>query len=328
MHKYAINSLRRGVAVLGFATFLGLSVSSSQSQTLETILGLSAGNRTANGQGYYATYTSVNYTPSGGAITSSGHQGFSGKDSHGVTQNMAYSGAQTGQSDYGSLHASSTLSVTNPYHNASNPIYYNDVTARNDSGSPDVLISLAQTHWTDTININPLRDGIVSTVYYFHIDGVQGAYSSANLAFTSGLDSTSFGTPYKSASSISANWVTPTWNATSRLQISGYFQAVSTLYLDQNIYSEGQSISSSASFDNTLTLTSIQFLNANGAQVNGAYFTSDSGTHYNVLGGIYGVAPSSSAVPEPGAVALLVCSGVFGGAMFLKRRPKSSITLG
>ena len=322
MYKFAINSLRRGVAVLGFATFLGLSVSSSQSQTLETILGLSAGNRTANGQGYYATYTSVNYTPSGGAITSSGHQGFSGKDSHGVTQNMAYSGVQTGQSDYGSLHASSTLSVTNPYHNASNPIYYNDVTAQNNNGSPDVLISLAQTHWTDTININPLRDGIVSTVYYFHIDGVQGAYSFANLAFTSGLDSTSFGTPYQSASSISANWVTPTWNATSRLQISGYFQAVSTLYLDQNIYSEGQSISSSASFDNTLTLTSIQFLNANGAQVNGAYFTSDSGAHYNVLGGIYGVRPSS-AVPEPGAIALLICSGVSGGAMFMIRKRKS-----
>ena len=327
MYKFAINSLRRGVAVLGFATLLGVSVSVAKSQTLETILGLSAGNRTANGQGYYAAYTSGNNTPSGGAITSSGHQSFSGKDSHGVTQNMAYSGAQTGQSNYGALHASSTLSVTNPYHNSSNPIYYNDVTAQNNTGSPDVLISLAQTHWTDTININPLRDGIVSTVYYFHIDGVQGAYSSANLAFTSGLDSTSFATPYQSASSISANWVTPTWNATSRLQISGYFQAVSTLYLDQNIYSEGQSISSSASFDNTLTLTSIQFLNANGAQVNGAYFTSDSGAHYNVLGGIYGVRPSS-AVPEPGAIALLVCSGVSGGAMFMIRKRKSSFTHG
>ena len=70
MYKFAINSLRRGSVVLGLATLLGLSVSSSQSQTLETILGLSAGNRTANGQGYYATYTSGNYTPSGGAITS------------------------------------------------------------------------------------------------------------------------------------------------------------------------------------------------------------------------------------------------------------------
>jgi hypothetical protein len=74
-----------------------------------------------------------------------------------------------------------------------------------------------------------------------------------------------------------------------------------------------------ADYGDTLTLSGIQLLDANGNQVNGVTYMSESGTHYNVLGGTY-----ASSVPEPGADALLMAS-VGAGLLIIRRHRRNPL---
>ena len=69
-----------------------------------------------------------------------------------------------------------------------------------------------------------------------------------------------------------------------------------------------------ADYYNTLTLDSIQLLDANLNQGDGVGYSTDSGTHSNLLGGHYSV------VPVPSSFALFAASGLIGAVGCFKRR--------
>jgi len=119
---------------------------------------------------------------------------------------------------------------------------------------------------------------------------------------------------------ISENWITDAWavsGASSPIGIGGDFGAFVTVDTEPGHTLEGSNFQGTSDFENTLTLTGIQFLDANGDQVDGVHFSTASGTHYNVLGGVY----EAAAVPEPGNMAFL--GGIlFAGAAAIYRRKK------
>lgn len=288
--------------------------------SLSSVALLGAGNISSDGTGNIAVYpTAEQYSSTGQAVMAAGSQTFTGNDSQGNSQVMTLSGTAKAQAEYGVLHAYATGQVLNPYYNAANPAYYPGGTQPNRAGSPQYLEVFGQTLFSDTLTLNPTIDPVVGLRYIFHLDGnvVDDGHDYAYLSFSAGQYSTTF---FTSPGVTGGDWATPEWNVTpgSPILMSGNFGAVFLVNADVSFTPEGQTVSGTADFYNTLSLSSIQLLDANGNQVNGATYLTASGTHYNVLGATYGPA----AVPEPGSIALLVGLGISGATLFLKRRRK------
>jgi hypothetical protein len=299
--------------VLVFANCLGFAAPASAqlfgpgSSSVSSFAYVGAGNLSNDGSGNVAVWpTLAQFSPTGLPVIASGTLTFTGTDGNG-TPNAMMSLIGTGKAaaDYGVLHAYASGEVDTPYYNATNPTYYagsSNGGKLNIAGSPQYLQVLGQAAFMDTLTLKPTIDPIVGIRYQFHVDGNvdddQHAY--ADLGNTPGMPTT--------------DWATPTWNVTpgAPIPIAAYFQAV----FHVNAAVENGTVQATADFYNTLTVTSIQLLDANGNQVNGATYLTASGTHYNVLGGTYGPA----ATPEPGSVALLVGLGVSGATCLLKRR--------
>ena len=289
--------------------------------SLTSIALIEEGNISSDGSGNIAAYPTVEqYSATGQAVTATGSQSFTGMDSQGNTQTMTISGTGQALAQYGTLHAYASGTITNPYYNAANPAYYAGGSQPNLAGSPQYLQVVGQTLFSDTLTLNPTTDPIVGLRYIFHLDGnvINDQHSYAYLAFSSGTDSTTF---FTSPGVSGGDWATGEWNVTpgGPIDMSGNFGAV--FGANTNFYNtpEGVDVSGTADFYNTLTLSSIQLLDAAGNQVNGATYLTASGAQYNILGATYGPA----AVPEPGSVALVVGLGI-SGAGFLARRRKQA----
>jgi hypothetical protein len=254
--------------------------------------------------------------PMGAAITTSGGQSFSGNDSQGNPQTMMLTGSAAAKADFGILHASVTGEVDNPYYNADNPAYYDGGDAPNSNGSPQYLSVDAHATFQDTLTLNPISDPVVKIRYIFHVEGnVTDPHAYAVLGFSAGNNSASF----FNTDTSTPDWATPDWDVTpgAPIPIQGDFAAA--FLVNTNFYNtpEGVNVLATANYYDTLTLTSIQLLDANGDQVNGVSYLTASGTHYNVLGGVYGAA---SSVPEPGSLSLLAGFGLTGAVCGLKFR--------
>lgn len=285
-----------------------------------TVALLGAGNISSDGSGNVAEWPSVEqYDPTGGAITATGSYSFTGLDSQGHTQTMTLSGTGKASAGYGVLHTYATGTVTNPYYNASNPKYFTGLTNNgkvNPAGSPQYLSVSAQAVFNDTIAVSSPSDPIIGYRYLFHVDGniTNAGNSFAFLAFSAGGNSTVFETQQEGSNS--ADWATPEWTSVTGniIHIGGTFGSDFTV--DAANTPEGQDVSGTSDFYNTLTLTGIQLLDASGNPVNGAIYETASGTHYNIQGATYGIV----SVPEPGTLALVVGLGLSGASCFLKRR--------
>ena len=287
--------------------------------SLSSVAVIGAGNISSDGTGNIALWaTAETYSPTGQAVMATGSQSFSGSDSQGNPQVMTLSGTAKAQAQYGVFHAYATGQVLNPYYNATaNAPYYPGGTGPNLDGSPQYLEVFGQALFNDTLTLNPTIDPVVGLRYIFHLEGsvIDDGHSYAYLTFSSGANSTSF---FTSPGHPNGDLATPEWDVTpgSPVAISGNFGAVTLVNASLDFTPEGVDINGTADYYNTLSLSSIQLLDAAGNQVNGATYLTASGTHYNVLGGTYGPAD----VPEPGSLALLVGLGISGATLFLKRR--------
>lgn len=239
---------------------------------------------------------------------------------------MTLSGSGSALAEFGRLHTYAQGVVTNQYYNAANSLYYSGDGpggVNNPNGSPQFLQAIGQTLFSDTLTLSPYSYGIVGIRYHFHLDGsiVDSRHSYAFLSFDDGTDSMTFFTDPSFSNFV--DWSTPTWSVLpgSSIPITGNFGAlfiVNTRAGDP----EGVTVSGTSDFSNTLTLSGIDLLDSNGNIVNGATYLTASGSRYNITGATYG-ASSSTAVPEPGAVALLAGMGVVGiGALAGRRRRK------
>ncbi len=290
--------------------------------SLQSIAYVGAGNLSTDGTGNIAIWPSViQYDPNGLPITATGGQSFTGKDSQGNTQTMTLSGTGKAEADYGVLHAYATGEVDNPYYNAANPTYFAGFTQGgqvNQNGSPQYLQVLGQDLWQDTLTLDPYDSQIVKIKYVFHLDGnvTDDQHAYAYLGFNAGINGIVFGTP-----TYGLDWVTPDWAVVPGVPIPLYGNFGAVFRVDTNDINtpEGQTVAATADFNDTLTLTGIQLLDANGNQVNGAHYLTASGAHYNVLGGIYG---GFTAVPEPGSLAFLAGFGLTGAAFVCRRRTR------
>ncbi len=328
-----MQSLKRiffpALAVLGsgvtFATPASAQLFGPGPSSESSVAYVGAGNLSNDGSGNVAIWPTVEqYSPTGQAVIATGSQSFSGMDSGGNTQTMTLSGTGQAMANFDVFHASASGTVVNPYYNASNPTYFAGFSNNgvvNNAGSPQYLQVLGQTLFQDTLTLNPTVDPIVGIRYVFHIEGnvIDDQHSYAYLAFSVGANSTVF---FTSPGMSTADWATPDWSVTpgAPIPIGGNFGAVFQVNTNNPNTPEGQTVNGTADFYNTLDVSSIQLLDANGNQVNGATYLSASGTHYNVLGATYGAA----AAPEPGSVTLLVGLGLSGAAC-LRRRRRSRI---
>jgi hypothetical protein len=292
------------------ASSAGAQLYGPGSASLSTFAYMDAGNISADGSGNVsALYTAVQYSPTGQPVSVTSSVNFTGNDSNGVQQTMTHSGTAMAAADYGVLHASATGELDNPYYNSANKPYftgYGPGGQSNPDGSPQYLQVVGQAIFNDTLTLNPTVDPIVALRYQFHVDGsvtnTQDSY--AFLSFAAGSNSIVFET------TSTTDWSTPDWNVTpgAPIPIGGSFGAVFGVNTADT--PEGVTVSGTSDFYNTLTLTGIQLLDANGNPVNGATYLTASGTHYNIVGATYGPA----ATPEPGCIAYIVGVGVVGAA--------------
>ncbi len=313
-------ALLAGLTVSARAQLVGGGTSSLSSYAY-----LDAGNISSDGSGNIAAYPVTGadqYSATGQEVTATGSQSFTGLDSLGTSQTMTLSGTAKAKAEYGVLHAYASGTVTNPYYNAANPAYYAGGPAPDPAGSPQYLQVVGQTLFSDTLTLNPTMDPIVGLRYVFHLDGNvnDAGHDYAYLQVQSGTDSTTF---FTSPGVSGGDWATPTWSVTpgTPISMSGNFGAVFLVNVDPAFTTAGQTISGTADFYNTLSLSSIQLLDANGNQVNGATFLTASGTQYNVLGGTYGTA-GPDGTPEPGSVALLISTGLVGAGSLARRKAR------
>ncbi len=278
---------------------------------------IEAGNLSSDGSGNIAAWeTTGQYSPTGQAVSTTGSQSFTGLDSQGHTQTMTLSGTARAQAGYGVLHTYASGQFSNPYYNAANPVYYAGGSGPNLAGSPQYLDVVGQTLFQDTLTLNPTIDPIVGLRYIFHVEGnITEQHGYTYLAFSSGADSTTF---FADITMPTTDWTTPEWNVTpgNSIGISGNFGAVYGANTNYYTTPEGVDVSGTTDYSNTLLLSSIQLLDAQGNQVNGATYLTASGATYNIAGATYGPA----AVPEPGSMALLGSLALPIAAFLLRRR--------
>jgi hypothetical protein len=281
-----------------------------------------AGNLDANNQ-IQLYDSSYQGDPAGGAVSVTGSQNFTGMDSQGNPQTMTEQGSAMASADYGILHAYASGSVTNPYYNAANPAYFTGGSnGLNSNGSPQYLWIAGQATYSDAITFYNAPQPIQYVSYVFHLEGniTDAQHAYAFFAFSADDNSTVFFSPANVEGPNIADWATPEWqlNSPDQITFAGNFGAV--VGFNTNYYNtpEGQYASGIADFYDTLTLTGIQLLNANGQQINGVNYLTASGAQYNVMGATYGL----SAVPEPGSMALLAGLGFGAGILRIKRGAK------
>lgn len=252
----------------------------------------------------------------GGSPVSASYSGsFTGMDGSGNTRTMSFSGTASGSAQYGQLHASASGTVTNTYYNSANPAYvtYNPATGQqtiNTAGSPDGFQSYSFASFQDTLQYGGALQSGYQARYIFHLEGtLSGVDAFPTLGVTIGNNQTQSFTTSQTGN-LSLDWATtdvPIDGQTPQL-ITVSFSTSFSLDLSTGSTPDGSNVSGMAQFSDTLTLATIEVVDANGNPVSGVTITSDSGTSYPM------------AVPEPSTWAALL-SGTGFLAFVLRRRP-------
>ena len=259
------------------------------------------------------------------ASTSVNNLSYTGLDSKGHTQTMTFSGNAHSNAGYGNLHSYATASLTNPYYNSANANYIDDNgDIANPNGSPSNVTSLATSIFEETLQYGGVLQSGYRARFIYHIHG----FNTGSIGNEFGvLDVLGVDVDGSQLDIIGINDPFPTpefafdW-ATKGISLNGTTPQTLRVQLDTQVnfvtsgLIEGQNYAGTSDLGATVTLTGIELIDINGNLASGWTVTSGSGTVYNAIQG------RPTAVPEPGSIALLVCSGASGGMMFLRRRMK------
>jgi hypothetical protein len=249
---------------------------------------------------------------------------FTGMNSTGGTQTMDVTASASAEAAAGVLKSSSSLTITNPYYNAANPIYLDPSFTVNPNGSPDIIEVDTQAKFDDSLLVDAA--GTLSTLKVFvsltgtitDNTGLGGTYddpfyTQASLAVTdaSGHTCTTCGTGNVSG--------TGTYDQTFELNIPvtdpnavdlGILMYMYNWFSPGALtYDESGSYTSTMDFSHTLQITGIQGLDSSGQNVPLNSVMGSAGDYY----------PIASVVPLPATV-WLFGSGLLGLVGIARRK--------
>ena len=241
---------------------------------------------------------------------------FTGTNSTGGTQTMDVTASATAEAAAGVLKSSSTLTVTNPYYNSSNPVYLDPSFTVNPNGSPDIIEVDTQAKFNDSLLIDAA--GTLSSLNVF-------VSLTGTITDNTGLGGT-YDDPFYTQSSIAvtdASGHTCTTCGTGNVSGTGTYDQTFELNIpvtDPNAvdlgilmymynefspgaltYDESGSYTSTMDFSHTLQITGIQGLDSSGSNVQLNSVMGSAGDYY----------PIASVVPLPNTV-WLFGSGLLG----------------
>ncbi len=244
-----------------------------------------------NQNGYYNLDLDSAYSSNGAPISSSlTNKTFTGMNRVGAQQTMSYSAVNNASASFYQLHLFASGSVTNNYYNAANkPANVNNVF--DPTGSPDGFYSLGFAGFNDTLQYGgALQSGYMAR-YLFHVDGNNSGYGGkADLSVTIAGHNESFFA--FDGGSFDKIWATQSYpvNGITPQDVNVQFSNQFTMTCSD--FADGDSVSGSSNFSNTLTFAGIEITDANGNHVDGVTVTGESGTTYN------------TSIPEPALLSL------------------------
>ena len=311
---------------------LGIAIASigffgqiASAQSLQAVSWQSASNINPNGGGTPLHFFDFSLTNNGSVVSSAYSGSFTGLDGSGHSQTMTFNGNSHSNAEYGRLHDYATATLNNPYYNTSNSAYVdNNGDVANPNGSPNNLTSLSSSQFTDTLQYGGVLQAGYRARFIYHLHGFntgsigngQGVFDVLGVDIDgTQLDITAINSPLPTPE-FGFDW------GTKEIALNGTHKQTIKTQLDADVnydlgtLTQGQNYSGTTDLSATITLSAIELVDANGNLASGWTVTSGSGTVYNTIQG------RTSAVPEPGSIALLVCGCASGGLMFLRRRIK------
>ena len=206
---------------------------------------------------------------------------------------MTVDGTAYSSAGYGHIHVYGSGTVTNSYYNPVNQPYVDQNNNVNPNGSPDLIAVHGNAGWNDTFTYTGLQGTDYKVNYYFALQGTATSDVEAGLNFST---SDPNGPSYNPRTSQgTALWITPDYQVDwgTPFNLSADFYGGMTTYVSQK--ADGSAYTATGNYADTLDLTGIRIVDANGTPVSGWSLTSASGTQY----------PLAPPVPEPGSFALL-----------------------
>ena len=229
------------------------------------------------------------------------NRSFEGIDRNGDEQTMTFTGAASASAEFGRLRAAADGTVSNAFFNEDNPPFF-DGEEFDEGGVPDFFAPRATASFTDTLQYGGTATGYTSR-YLIRLTGNitgEGASVTVELAHSSGGRNVFFfSEPGAYDQTLSSEAFVGGPNQTFSLSLISEFQT------SLEIEEDGDTISGSADFGNTLELVAVEVRDEDGNLLSGSQVTSESGTSYDIR-----------AVPEPATLALLAA----GVPLVLRRR--------
>jgi hypothetical protein len=183
---------------------------------------------------------------------------------------LTFSGQAQARAAYGSLGASASATVENPFLDPDG-----DYTS-----PPQEFFLFAQSEFADELIFTPGEsdptEGFTASFTYTVEGSTTGAYSYGNVLFTLNGDTEAF--EISAGGTITSQPYQLQWNTPIELVTS--LQSGFYVDLEAEEFTEGQTISGAADFYNTVTLSGISVFDANGNTVANFRATGSSGTIY------------------------------------------------
>ena len=241
-------------------------------------------------------------------VSASATHSFTGMDGNGNTQTMVFMGQASASATYGGLHAAASGTIANTYYNVGNTPYIDPYTGNiNTDGSPEVLGSQGTSTFSETLQYGGVLQAGYQARFIFHLDGTNSGFGSLADLQVGIADNPMEYFYAEQSGNVSMDF------ATKDYAIDGNTPQSITIGLDTEFNADlrsipdGSNIAGAADFSDTLTLTGVEIVDANGNPVSGVTVTTDSGVPVDV-------------VPEPATLALCLPATL----LLLFRRRKSA----
>jgi len=243
-----------------------------------------------NGSGFVSVAGSSGNTNASTALEAT--QSYSGKDSQGNDQTMVVWGRAYSSSTFGQLKVFGEGRITNPYYNASNPVFWDGANI-NPEGSPDAVAMNGNAGFNDELTYSGLGSGQYKVNFYFYLHGQVTGEVESGLNFYTNDPSGEFYAPRTTGGN--SLWITPWYNVSSSSPLSitaDFYGGMNTKLFNVD---EGGVRYSKGDYSNTVTLVGMTIKDENDNLVEGWSVNAASGTQY----------ATGAAVPEPMTVLAL-----------------------